>query len=224
MHKLILLILILTLMLNPAATLMPQVQQGPTFKVYSDLVLVDVVVNDKKGNPIRNLAKKDFHVFEDGVEQSIQIFRFEDISQFEAERAKEPAPAPPAPAVASPPVQKTLASQKADEARYSNRRLIVMMFDLSSLDIPDAIFARKSAEEFIHTKISPADLVAIVVMAATLRVAQDFTSDQNLLIAALNKLKLGQSSELTAQAPTDTTSNDITGTSENTNEDTSATA
>jgi VWFA-related protein len=220
MHKLILLILILVLVLNPAATLLPQVQQGPTFKVYSDLVLVDVVVTDKKGNPIRNLAKRNFHVFEDGVEQSIQIFRFEDISQFEAEQAKEPAPAPPAPAVASPPVQKTLA-QKADEARYSNRRLIVMMFDLSSLDIPDAIFARKSAEEFIHTKISPADLVAIVVMAATLRVVQDFTSDQNLLIAGLNKLKLGQSAELVAQGATDTTSGDITGTAENTNEDTS---
>ncbi|MFI5176363.1 MAG: VWA domain-containing protein, partial [Terriglobia bacterium] len=223
MHKLITLILLLALLANPAATLLPQVQSGAKFKVYSDLVLVDVVVTDKKGNPIRNLAKKDFHVFEDGVEQSIEVFRFEDVTQFEAERAKEPSPPLPAPTAAPPaqPVQKTLATQKAEEARYSNRRLIVMMFDLTSLDVPDAIFARKSAEEFIHTRIAPADLMAVVVMSATLRVVQDFTNDQSLLLAALNKVKLGQSSELVAQGATDTTSGDITGTAENTNEDTS---
>ncbi|MGB7623261.1 MAG: VWA domain-containing protein [Terriglobia bacterium] len=223
MHKFVTLILLFALVVNPASTVLPQVQSGAKFKVYSDLVLVDAVVTDKKGNPIRNLAKKDFHIFEDGVEQSIEVFRFEDVSQFEAERAKEPPPPLPAPTAAPPaqPVQKTLATQKAEEARYSNRRLIVMMFDLASLDIPDAIFARKSAEEFIHTRIAPADLMAVVVMSATLRVVQDFTNDQSLLLAALNKVKLGQSSELVAQGATDTTSGDITGTAENTNEDTS---
>lgn len=204
-----------------STTSWPQTQSGATFKVYSDLVLVDVVVVDKKGNLIRDLEKRDFHVFEDGAEQSIEVFRFEDVSKIEADLRKDQ----PLPTTSSAlprseqAARKTTGLLKNDEFQYSNRRLIVMMFDLSSLDVPDVILARKSAEEYIRTKISPVDMVAVVVMAASLRVAQDFTNDHKLLLAALSKIRLGQSSDLAAQATTDTTAGDNTGTAENTNED-----
>src|SRR5258706_2696388 len=41
-------------------------------------VLVDAVVTDKKGNYIRDLAQKDFKVWEDGKEQGVTSFSFED--------------------------------------------------------------------------------------------------------------------------------------------------
>src|SRR5208282_200629 len=41
------------------------------------LVLVDTVVTDKKGNYIRDLAQKDFKVWEDGKEQTLTSFSFE---------------------------------------------------------------------------------------------------------------------------------------------------
>src|SRR5260370_8516077 len=41
-------------------------------------VLVDAVVTDKKGNYIRDLAQKDFKAWEDGKEQSITSFSFEE--------------------------------------------------------------------------------------------------------------------------------------------------
>src|SRR5258708_5210869 len=41
-------------------------------------VLVDAVVTDKKGNYIRDLAQKDFKVWEDGKEQSVTSFSFEE--------------------------------------------------------------------------------------------------------------------------------------------------
>src|SRR5580704_4552349 len=44
----------------------------------SRLVLVDTVVTDKKGNYIRDLVQKDFKVWEDGKEQSITSFSFEE--------------------------------------------------------------------------------------------------------------------------------------------------
>ena len=221
-HKIISLGLLVLLIVDPTLISLPQERSGAVFKVSTDLVLVDVVVTDKKGSPIRNLAPKDFHVFEDGVEQSIQVFKFEDVTKYEAElkQASAPPPASPKPAVeGSAPVKITIA--KNEELAYSNRRLIVMMFDLSSLDVQDAIYARKSAEDYIRTKISPVDLVAVVVMAASLRVVQDFTNDHDLLVAALNKIKLGQSSGLAAMGQTDPTADDPTGTAENTNEDTS---
>ncbi len=40
----------------------------------ANLVLVDVVVQDKKGNYIRDLESKDFHVFEDDEEQPVTSF------------------------------------------------------------------------------------------------------------------------------------------------------
>jgi VWFA-related protein len=41
------------------------------------LVLVDTVVTDKKGNYVRDLAQKDFKVWEDGKEQALTSFSFE---------------------------------------------------------------------------------------------------------------------------------------------------
>jgi VWFA-related protein len=227
MKQFISLFVLVALLLNSATVVLPQRPPIATFKVYTDLVLIDVSVTDKKGNPIRNLSKNSFHVFEDGKEQPIDVFRFEDVGALEAKLKQQlptstaAAPETPAPPVTTPapPLKPTFA--KTDESQYSNRRLIVMMFDLSSLDVQDAIFARKSAEEYLRKKLSPVDLVAVVVMAATLKVVQDFTNDQKLLLSAVNKIKLGQSSDLVAQGLTDTTAGDTTGTAENTNEDTS---
>src|SRR5271170_7879937 len=44
------------------------------------LVLVDTVVTDKKGNYIRDLSQKEFKVWEDGKEQTITSFSFEQSS------------------------------------------------------------------------------------------------------------------------------------------------
>src|SRR5580693_4126186 len=42
------------------------------------LVLVDTVVTDKKGNYVGDLAQKDFKVWEDGKEQTVTSFSFEE--------------------------------------------------------------------------------------------------------------------------------------------------
>ena len=48
------------------------------FHAETRLVLVDSVVTDKKGNYIRDLTQKDFKVWEDGKEQPITSFSFEE--------------------------------------------------------------------------------------------------------------------------------------------------
>ena len=53
----------------------PAVQNAPiVIKAETNLVLVDVIATDKKGNYIKDLEKKDFHVFEDDAEQPISSF------------------------------------------------------------------------------------------------------------------------------------------------------
>jgi VWFA-related protein len=63
---------------NPCA----RAQQAPppsagTLHAESRLVLVDTVVTDKHGDYIRDLAQKDFRVWEDGKEQAIKTFSYE---------------------------------------------------------------------------------------------------------------------------------------------------
>ena len=56
----------------------PATDDSATIHAESRLVLVDTVVTDKKGNYIRDLVQKDFKVWEDGKEQSVTSFSFEE--------------------------------------------------------------------------------------------------------------------------------------------------
>jgi len=62
------------------ATSAPDPQQGPvaTFRAHTDLVLIPVTVTDALNRFVLGLRKEDFHLFEDGVEQSVANFSGED--------------------------------------------------------------------------------------------------------------------------------------------------
>ena len=50
-------------------------------RVTTELVLVNVVARDKKGNLVRDLKKEDFTLLEDGKRQEISTFDFENVDQ-----------------------------------------------------------------------------------------------------------------------------------------------
>ncbi len=51
----------------------------PTFTAETNLVPLQVTVSDKNGKLLTNLPQSAFHVYENGVEQTIKIFRREDV-------------------------------------------------------------------------------------------------------------------------------------------------
>jgi VWFA-related protein len=55
----------------------PAADTGAVFKSETNLVLVDTIVTDKKGNYIRDLKQNDFKVYEDGKEQEVKSFSFQ---------------------------------------------------------------------------------------------------------------------------------------------------
>lgn len=66
---------------SPAYAQQPSSQTtdaATTLHVESRLVLIDTVVTDKKGGYVRDLAQKDFKVWEDGKEQPITSFSYEE--------------------------------------------------------------------------------------------------------------------------------------------------
>src|SRR6266853_6920695 len=61
----------------------------PRIQVSSELVLVNVVAHDKKGNLVRDLKKGDFTLLEDGKKQDISTFDFENVDDLAAAGAAE---------------------------------------------------------------------------------------------------------------------------------------
>jgi VWFA-related protein len=57
-----------------------QQPDAATLKAEARLVLVDTIVTDKHGNYVRDLAEKDFKVWEDNKEQTIKSFSYESAS------------------------------------------------------------------------------------------------------------------------------------------------
>src|SRR5215469_12681660 len=62
--------------------------QVPVFKAETKLVLVDSIVTDKKGNYIRDLAQKDFRIWEDNKEQEVKSFSYESANPSPSNPAK----------------------------------------------------------------------------------------------------------------------------------------
>jgi len=57
----------------------PAQDDTPTFKANTNLVVLHATVADKSGKLITNLPESAFHVFENGAEQPIHLFRREDV-------------------------------------------------------------------------------------------------------------------------------------------------
>src|SRR5437899_6909890 len=67
------------------------------------------------------------------------------------------------------------------------RRLIVLFFDLSSME-PEAVTrAVHAARDYVDQKISRADLIAVASFSTSFRVDQDFTAERAAIDGALDR-------------------------------------
>ncbi|HEY2462353.1 MAG TPA: VWA domain-containing protein [Candidatus Acidoferrum sp.] len=150
-------------------------------KVTSELVLVNVVARDKKGNLIRDLKKDDFTVFEDNKHQDLLTFDFENVDALNTAGAAESTTTGVA-------AQGTLAATNADKPAMDarDRRLILLFFDFSAMDPEQIERSVNAAKQFVQSKMQPADLIGAVSLATNLHVDLDFTDDKAKVLAALN--------------------------------------
>src|SRR5208337_2046993 len=151
-------------LLSPGAPLLAQEPGQPVvapgrIRVTTELVLVNVVARDKKGNLIKDLKKEDFTLYEDGKKQAISSFDFENVDEL-------PAIAGATVSGAVPETSGTLlhSSKKAPptlDAR--DRRLILLFFDFSAMQPEEIDRSVDAAKKFVHEKMQPADLIAVVL-------------------------------------------------------------
>jgi VWFA-related protein len=155
-----------------------------------NVVLVDVRVWDKSGRPITDLKLSDFRIWEDGVPQTINSFSLEDVQKL-VQASAENGPPPTIDLSKLPP-------NVSPAQVIQDHRLLVLFFDLSSMPLDDLNRALKAADDFVRTRLTPADLLAVVTYGTSLRVAQDFTNDRDALEKAFKGIRVGEYTALAA--------------------------
>ena len=157
-----------------------QAKEGYALRATTELVLVNVVARDKKGNLIRDLKKSDFTVYEDGQKQQVSSFDFENVDELATAGAAEGTTA----GSAGKGVLLGKGNEPVIDAR--DRRLMLLFFDFSAMDPEQIDRAVEAAQKFVRTQMQPADMIGIVSLATDLRVDLDFTADRDKIQSVLN--------------------------------------
>ncbi|HYX43019.1 MAG TPA: VWA domain-containing protein, partial [Pyrinomonadaceae bacterium] len=151
--------------------------QDEVVRITTNLVQVDAVVTDRAGHQITNLSPEDFEVYEDGRRQKITNFSYIALQSAAdvAAPARKDKSAPPAPPVRLHPEQV--------------RRSIALVVDDLGLSFESMHFVRNALRRFVDEQMQPNDLVAIIRTGAGVGALQQFTTDKQLLYAAIDRVK-----------------------------------
>src|SRR5262245_47873353 len=190
-----LLTLLLLLAISPLAPSAPTDANAPPArisgaeKVQINLVLIDLVVRDRKDKPISGLTRNDFELLVDRLPVNPDdIESFEEVCPAQSEPPESSGAAPQqaaTPQAASPAAPSAAPGESPVSAAP---RHIVLYFDFSQLTFSARRQALKSAREHIASQVGPNDRVMILAYKRSLRLIQDFTSDGALLASRLTEL------------------------------------
>jgi VWFA-related protein len=148
-------------------------EPAATVRANADLVVVDVVVTDAKQNPVHNLTETDFTLLENGHAETIK--------DFEEHIAGEAA--------------KLSALPKLDPGTFTNysptpasSALNILLLDKLNTPMKDQAYVLAQVLKYLK-EARPSTRIAIFGLTSQLRLLQGFTSDPDLLRAALNAKK-----------------------------------
>jgi VWFA-related protein len=174
----------------------------------TNIVLTNVVVRDKKtGAVVKGLKASDFTIYEDKKPQKIISFDYQNVDEAAVLAEKSTAAGK---ATVADLLERNFAARPEE---LKDHRLIVIFFDLSSMQDEDIDRAVDAAENYVKTQMQPADLVALVSMSTGLTMDQDFTSNKDALLRGLAKYNGADETGFT---------NGTTGSTSGTADDTSA--
>jgi VWFA-related protein len=149
-------------------------------RVETRLVEVSAVARDSKGQAIKNLTKGDFKLYDNGKEVPIEVFAG--------------LPATPTAVETLPP---NVFSNRVQGAVPS---VTVVLLDRLNTSFEDQSWARTEVTRFLE-ELRPEDRVAIFALGDHLDVLQSFTSNPQILLAALRNAKIRNPREVGASAP-----------------------
>ena len=156
-------------------------QQSPsdvpaiTIRTNTRLVVVDVVVTDKKGQPITGLKPEDFTLEENGKKQKIAVFT-----------APGAASAAAATQASAPP---GVLSNHPEDVGPKAGVVTVLLLDAANSSFKDQAYARSQMLKYVVEQGQSGHTMAVLTLSDRLRVLQQFTSDPQILREAIKKVR-----------------------------------
>src|SRR5579862_2555147 len=171
----------------------PAVEQSrPVIHTTTREVLLDLVVRDKHHHAVTDLRPEEVEVYEDGVRQSVRVFRnIQGTEQLATERSVDGI------RVAKPANRSANASapKGGDDLHPLNSMrqvnfVSVVFAEIGPLNLE---FARRAVQEFLKSDNLPNTYVTIYKLNRTLGVVQPYTSDKDALAKAVDTAAKGLS-------------------------------
>jgi len=144
----------------------------PSFPAQIELVDVDVVVTDKKGNPIKGLKQSDFVIEENGDKQVVTTFEAIELPELPVEES------PPRPAV----------SDNTRAVTDTGRSLVVIFDDIHMTPF-QARRAKGAVAEFLKVGVREGDRVSLVATGGGAWWTTRMMAGSDELIAMLDRLE-----------------------------------
>jgi VWFA-related protein len=151
----------------------PQGYTASTLKVTTRIVVLDVVVTDKQGNPVdRPLTKDDFTVYEDKLPQTIRSF------EVPSEHRMPPAPDGQA-----------IVHSAADLSKIGDAPVTVLVLDELNSRFEDMSFSRQMMVKYLQSQPPVLQQPTILMVATNNSFQQmhDYTQDRDALIQVVRK-------------------------------------
>jgi VWFA-related protein len=150
----------------------PQAGELPTFQTKAELVLVPVVVTDKKGEHIHGLNKEDFAIVEDDRNKEITVFE---------------------PVHTEPRLMQLASAQdvftNTVKPAATQARVTIIVLDTLNTTFFDQLTARREILKFL-SNLEPGEPVALLNLSKSgLRVIHDFTADPKTLADAVRRTR-----------------------------------
>jgi VWFA-related protein len=140
------------------------------------VINIDVVVTDRRGNPVTGLKREDFEIFENNIPKPISNFYEVEGSipkNAEGEGQIVDAPAPAAPL-------------RAEDIPDNMRRRIIFYIDNLSLAPFNRNRVFKEMKEFLKTSMRPGDEAMIATFNRSMKIRVPFTRDHQLIEQTLD--------------------------------------
>src|SRR5688572_22157604 len=134
---------------QPAPPPAAPADQTPVFRSDINFVRVDVIVNDRQGNPVHDLRQEDFEVTEDGKPQSIQTFKLINVSD-------------DAGVGTDPPREIRNPIEEQTEAARDDVRLFAIFLDDYHVRLENSMRAREPIARFVEGQLNAKDLAGIM--------------------------------------------------------------
>ena len=159
----------------------PVYESATVLKSITRLVVVDVVATEKDG-AVTDLKQDDFTILEDGKEQKIRVFNFQ-------QPQLHPNPAGTAALAASKPPENVY----SNVARFSaNSALNILLLDALNTNLPHQAYVRDQMIRYLQ-KMPEGQPIAVYMLSTKLTLLQDFTDDPEALRKVAKEIKSSMS-------------------------------